>query len=571
MSDSGNSPCEKEDKELDLLKRVVPAIAKLVGIETWRNSDRSNEAEVQQRLTSIKQFFDNKVACFNEKPDQPQVNCYEWKSQDGNYRVFRYRAGVQKPTAATRKICLICHLDTVPPGNNDWAPFTLRQETRIYHGAPTPFLIGRGAIDDKGPAVIAFDAFLSALGGIDGKRLENLTIDVLLDTSEETDMSTPQYLKTLGSDEQPDLGVVFDAFWAVRAEKGLERPVFTLRRAAIPPAPDGARYLASIKTADGSTNMIPAFAQATISGNEAELDEFAKQVAGWYRNCPFDDAQYHRAELRITRENDAVVLTTLVAGAQHGSAPDRNRAEGANPLVSLANFLAYLIERGLLANSTYGEMCRFIRWAFGTRVFGENHPDLLSRYDEVFQEGNGTTYALTQLGTNNDQVELKLDIRYALGHHSRGWDGSEGTVPGVSLFKPIFDELVKRYEASGGAAVGCDTKTIENFGPDIRSPNNENLSRLAMAYRRVLGDNCPLRAIGGGTDAHGNPRLVVAGALFTDDLGPPINYHGLDEGAPLIDLENSHKILVEWLRQEIGAPAATETGHLHQGHTCCVR
>ena len=59
-------------------------------------------------------------------------------------------------------------------------------------------------------------------------------------------------------------------------------------------------------------------------------------------------------------------------------------------------------------------------------------------------------------------------------------------------------------------------------------------------------------AIDGGTDAKGKPQLVVAGALFTSDLGAPINYQGIDEGAPIIDLVNSQKILISLLREEAG-------------------
>jgi succinyl-diaminopimelate desuccinylase len=59
-------------------------------------------------------------------------------------------------------------------------------------------------------------------------------------------------------------------------------------------------------------------------------------------------------------------------------------------------------------------------------------------------------------------------------------------------------------------------------------------------------------AIGGGTDAKGKPQLVAAGALFTSDLGAPINYQGIDEGAPIIDLVNSQKILISLLREEAG-------------------
>jgi succinyl-diaminopimelate desuccinylase len=325
--------------------------------------------------------------------------------------------------------------------------------------------------------------------------------------------------------------------------------------------------------------MIPVYAQAQIAGDREALSIFAQRVAGWYRTCPFDDPHYHPADLQIIPSNDNgnVVLKTLVAGAQHGSAPDQNRANGANPLVSLTNFLACLIERRYLAdnvylaNNVYGEMSRFIRWAFGTRAFGENHPDLLSRYDPVFQEGNGTTYALTQLQTKDedDSVELWVDIRYALGHHGQGWNGSEGVLQDDSLFTGIFADLVASWSDVGGASVTCETTTV--FGPDIRSPRNENLSRVAIAYRAVMGENCPMRAIGGGTDAHGDLHLVTAGALFTDDMGPPINYHGLDEGAPLIDLENSSKILLYLLRQETGANSTTVAEQLGHHGNCCLR
>lgn len=87
-----------------------------------------------------------------------------------------------------------------------------------------------------------------------------------------------------------------------------------------------------------------------------------------------------------------------------------------------------------------------------------------------------------------------------------------------------------------------ETETV--FGPDVRSLTNANLFCLANAYRSVMGHNCPMLAIGGATDVHGDTRLVRAGALCTDDLGPPVNHHGIDEGAPLIDMENSRKILI---------------------------
>lgn len=80
-----------------------------------------------------------------------------------------------------------------------------------------------------------------------------------------------------------------------------------------------------------------------------------------------------------------------------------------------------------------------------------------------------------------------------------------------------------------------------------------------------------MRATGGATDAHGRLNLVTAGALFTENFGPPVNYHGIDEGAPLTDLENSGKILLYLLNQELGTLGKHESYHkdLQMCHGCC--
>ena len=538
----------------DWRKIIINGVTKLVSHQTWRKFEGEkvvNEDEVRAELSKIKEeYFDEK------KTDLMQP--FEWEGADGDkkYWVFGYRAG-----AGRRKVSIICHLDTVPPGNDNWNPFEAREETRIYKGAPTPFLIGRGAIDDKGPAVVAFEAFTRALAGLsaDSDALKRVTLEVLFDTSEETDMSTPHYFAK-HPEKKPKLGIVFDAYWSVRAEKGIERPLFTVSADAVPaPASETALVIVTLTTPpQSSANMIPVTAEAHIQGPDEALRSFAKKVKDWYLACPFDDPDYHPADIQVTHSNGEVVITALVAGAQHGSAPHQNRANGANPVVSLTNFLAFLVDCGILANNYNGEMSRFIRWVFGTRVFGENHPDLLSRFDSVFQEGNGTTYALTQLIPNEEKrtIQLNVDVRYAIGHHSQGWDGSEGQIKGESLFKTVFDKLVQRYSEANGAEVTVTLREVkkEGFGPDIRSLRNANLFRVNMAYRSVMGENCTMHATGGATDAHSFPELVTAGALFTIDMGPPINYHGLDEGALLTDLENSGKILLYLLQQELAAP-----------------
>ena len=73
--------------------------------------------------------------------------------------------------------------------------------------------------------------------------------------------------------------------------------------------------------------------------------------------------------------------------------------------------------------------------------------------------------------------------------------------------------------------------------------------------QEVTGTPCALFAIGGGSDAHGYPNLVAAGALFSNDFDPPINYHGINEGAPIEDLRLSAKILWRLLLRQVGDAA----------------
>lgn len=529
------------------MDRVIADTEKLVRIETYRTGD--NESEVRAKLQEIEDFFKKKSDEFNSGQKIHKLSFFEWKSDDKKFWVFGFRAG-----KGVRKVSFLTHLDTVPPGNTDWKPFEPRLENRMYKGTSEQFLIGRGSIDDKGPAVATFEALTTVLKNADSNpsALDNVTFEILFDTSEETDMSTLYYF-----DKQPDqlpaFGVVFDAFWTVRAEKGIERPVFTIPAdAAIPPS-GGTLTLADLNTASGSVNMIPTSASARITGDGKALDSFAGAVEKLYRSYPFDDTAYHPAELKVSRDENAVILTTLVAGAQHGSAPEQNRVKGANPVVSLSVFLASLIDRGFLANNNIGEMCRFMRWGWGTRVFGESHPDLLERYDTVFKEGNGTTYALTRLKHDpNGDMNLAMDIRYAIGHHGVAWDGQEGQLKGESVFKSVFAQLVKQYkEETGGAEIRFTTATAD--APDIRDPRGANFLKINNAYRAAMGENSPMYAIGGGTDAKNHLALIAAGALFTQDMGPPVNYHGLDEGAPIVDLQNSANILMSLMEQELNA------------------
>jgi succinyl-diaminopimelate desuccinylase len=190
---------------------------------------------------------------------------------------------------------------------------------------------------------------------------------------------------------------------------------------------------------------------------------------------------------------------------------------------------------------------------------GEND-DIFGPQDQgtlevVFQEGNGTTYALTQLASNGQNVNLRADIRYTIGHQSVAWDGTtEGLLSGRSIFPDILDTLVSRFNAIyPDAHLTFQTRTAAV--PDLRNPDSERFQRVREACEEVVGESCPLVATGGNTDAHGYANLLAAGALFSSDFGPPVNFHGIEEGAPIADLRLSAQILWHILLRYIDDPA----------------
>ena len=348
----------------------------------------------------------------------------------------------------------------------------------------------------------------------------------------------------------PDFGIVFDAMWCVRAEKGIERPAFRITRGN---ERHGGIWIDSLDTAPGPANQIAGTATAIIKASDRDvLERFYRTVSKRYQDFGFDDQEYRRARFDTPVMMDgAVKLVTHVEGAQHGSAPQENREFGSNPLVSLANFLAYLVGTGELAGNAVGTMVEFIRWGWGTKVFGEYHPKLLEAHDRVFVQGNGTTYAVTKLVTERHQVRLEIDVRYAIDHHEQPWDGkTEGLLAGESRFKHVFAELTRDFNSRNvGHAVEYETATA--FAHDIRLPTNPQFTRVNRAYRAVTGDDCSFIGIGGGTDAKGHPELIAVGPLFSPKIGPPINFHGRDEGAPLEHLKTSALIMYKVMINEI--------------------
>ncbi len=72
----------------------------------------------------------------------------------------------------------------------------------------------------------------------------------------------------------------------------------------------------------------------------AALDALGAVVSNRYAGFGFDDPNYRRAPLTVSRDGSALVLTSTAMGAQHGSAPAENRAR-MTQIMSMTDSYAY--------------------------------------------------------------------------------------------------------------------------------------------------------------------------------------------------------------------------------------
>lgn len=538
---------------------------------TWRTQP-GGEVATAAALDALADDADARIAAWNAAtPGRHALEPFRWRDAErpGPFHVFGATLG-----DGPRRLALLAHVDTVGPIDASWDPFDARLVIDPWRERDELLLRGRGAVDDKGPAAMAL-LVLEGLRGIlgDSTALDELRFDVAFDTAEETSMTLPAWLDAVG---HPEMGVVLDSVWSVFAEKGGESTRFaSLRPDGAPPAPSpkpAQMELVALATPDGPSNQIPSTAQARLAASELGAEADVARLQGALELFAESWGGADRV-LTIWPGDDDATLTVFARGwgAAHGSAPDVNRAEGHNPLTCLCSFLAFcagdpfpsgaladdpdavrlLGDAGLVASTDRMVLPRFVNWAFGREVFGEQHPDALRVADEVFEDG--TTYAVTRLDRRG---VVSVDIRYALGHHAAAWDRATfGTLPGESRFDAIWALLVAQFHEHlppGSASITYVTSTWS--APDIKDRSHPGWLSLQRAFEDTLGRPSPQLAIGGGTDAKGHPELFATGPNFGETMAEvfdaPINYHGRDEAVVVRHIVDSARIVTRWALRE---------------------
>lgn len=210
---------------------------------------------------------------------------------------------------------IVCHLDTVPEGDG-WThpPFAGQVEDgKLY---------GRGAIDNKGPAVSVFYAMkaLKDCGLIPQKRVR-----LILGLDEETGwIGMGRYLEKV---KAPDFGFTPDAeFPAIHGEKGIL--VFDIAKKF---AKSEAKGLELRSFRGGETpNMVAANARVILRADRKEMYEEIKNSVSAFR-------ERTKAQIRTKMIGKTLEIVTTGVSA-HGARPET----GVNAISIMMEFLGGL-------------------------------------------------------------------------------------------------------------------------------------------------------------------------------------------------------------------------------------
>ena len=342
---------------------------------------------------------------------------------------------------------VLVHLDVVPAGDG-WTeaePFsgTIR-DGRIY---------GRGAMDDKGPAVSAVYA-LAALkdAGFCPKR----RIRILFGTSEETGCDDMEWYLEHGG-EAPTLGFTPDGEYPIiNGEKGILDGTYAIALHQT----DGCR----LTRFEGgtATNISPAYAVAEV---QCPAEAASRIAADKVTVTPIEGG------LRIEAEGVSV----------HGSTPEL----GENAIGRLALALAQLPFEGETA-----ACLAFLADRIGMEVHGESLG--LAMRDELSE----LTLNIGTASFAEETLSLSFTVRYPV--------------------TKTYDEVLARLERGFGLG-GFHHTALWHKDPLYIPPESELIRKLSKVYEEKTGQKAELKTIGGGTYAKSMPNTVAFGPVFPGD------------------------------------------------------
>lgn len=376
---------------------------------------------------------------------------------------------------------VLVHLDVVPAGDG-WTkpPF----EGVIEDGK----LFGRGASDDKGPAVAALYCLRAVADVLPNPKRR---IRVIFGTNEESGFGGVTHYFT--KEPLPVYGFSPDAGYPIiNREKGIFDFTFHKER--------GGSERGVIREIQGgdALNKVPAECRALLDGSRLPEDALGrlKQVAA--------DAVYPR----VTVEPDGDAVRVVAHGeSAHGASPQ----SGVNAVAHLVDFL--LRVQDVVTDPLTEELAQLQRWmGFATRGegFGVGCMD---------EESGELTLNWAKLSVTSGAIDVGINVRYPVTRN-----GEE-----------VLAVLRSRTEAAGYAP-----KVGNHLAPLFVPEDSRLIQVLKSVYESETGEEAKLNSMGGGTYARSLKGNGVAfGAGFP---GTNTRAHRPDEFIVLDELMRHARI-----------------------------
>ena len=356
---------------------------------------------------------------------------------------------------------MLAHLDVVPLGDG-WKHDPLGGE--IENGK----LYGRGATDDKGPALCALYAMRAVKeAGIPLKH----GVRLILGCDEETGMSDMRHYAS--KVKMPDYGFSPDAeFPVINIEKG----GVNMRLSKVTGGEEGAAMPVYNLYAGERPNVVPAEATAVVGLGDMTLEALNEKLAGIA-------AAHEKFNLKAVPEiaGRAKIVATGVNG--HAAMPWSG--------VNAAGMLLIALKE-LNAGGGSREAIALLAEAVGMDTTGEALG--IACRDELSGE---LTCSLGILRYDGNEITAHLDCRYPIC-------GDEPAMLG-SAVKAV-------------APAGMSVRLIGSHEPLYVPADHKIVKGLLKVYHEVTGLEAYTIAIGGGTYSRMMPNTVAFGVCFPGDM-----------------------------------------------------
>lgn len=377
----------------------------------------------------------------------------EMKDLDGYIGYAQYGDGDEM-------VGILVHLDVVPEGEGwTYPPYS----GEIHDGK----IYGRGAIDDKGPAIACLYA-LKAIkeSGVPLKR----KIRIIFGTNEESGWKDIEYYKS--NEKYPDLGFTPDAnFPFIFAEKGIL--TFKIKREFIN-RKDGHVVLKSLKGGNAA-NMVPDYCEACLSVSPDKKDYIKMLILKMINE--------DKVNVKLLDMGDDILIKSYGVSA-HGSTPEK----GVNAIMQLIMIL-YRLD---FAKDDLYQFISYLAEKIGMNYTGKN-----MRLDMCDDVSGCLTLNIGVIDVNDVEGVVEINIRYP-----------------VTATRETVESIIKK-----NLPEQFDYVFLNGFDP-INVSTDSNLAKVLLkVYRQSTGDeNSNPIAIGGGTYARAFKNFVAFGPIFPGGL-----------------------------------------------------